>query len=136
MADDENSGELDLHGVLIRDVLAGGALTRGDALLWMVVLCTQRIVLEPGARGAETEPTELAGHTWRGAADTIARLWRRKKRGTEHPYADYGPLYSDYCDQLSANSISEVPDPRRARVLELRDLLRTHPYIRSVEDEA
>ena len=122
----------DLHATLIRDVLAARALTEQDAQNWMVVMTSQRIVLRADApiQGTRT----ISGITWRSAAETISQLWRQKKHGAEHRYAEYIGPYNDYCE-VSANLIEDVPEPRRSRVLELRDLLRTHPWVESVEDD-
>lgn len=121
----------DIRATLIRDVLAARSLSEDDALNWMVILTSQRIILSADAPipGDRT----LSGDTWRGAAEIISELWRMKKHGAEHRYAEYSGPYYDYCAQVAANSIAEVPEPRRSRVIELCDLLRTHPWAVSVE---
>jgi hypothetical protein len=126
----------DLHYTLIKEALAGRAVTRESALEWMVVLVSQRIRLRAPIVVGLPNITVISGVTWRYAAEVIARLWRDKKRGAEAPYAEYVAPYNDYCRELSANDIDDVPEPRRSRIVELRDLLAMHPAVATVEPDS
>jgi hypothetical protein len=126
----------DLHYTLIKAVLAGRAVTKESALEWMVVLASQRIRLRAPIVVGLPNITVISAVTWRYAAEVIARLWRDKKHGAEAAYAEYVAPYSDYCRELSANAIDDVPEPRRSRIVELRDLLATHPAVAAVEPDS
>jgi hypothetical protein len=123
-----------IHRELVRSCVAG-RLTEADALVWMVLLHTHTIRLQPGVvTGADPGLTEFPALTQRGAAAVVADLWADLK-DRQDKCSDYTYWYHQYNSQVPYEVIEDVPDSLQPRLAELREGLARDSRVASVAPE-
>lgn len=117
--------------------LSQGRLGEDDALSWMILLHTHRIVFRPAL--TENQPlgpngeagVALAAQTQRGAAQVIASVWPDRDDERAH----YIYWLGEYNTRTPYEVLEDVPHDYLTRVLELRRLLAQEPAVAAVEPE-
>lgn len=120
-----------LHRELLKECL-GASLTEADALVAMVLLHTHQIQLDPAAIGERNGlPLTFAALTQRHAAQVVAELWSELKHESGER-AEYVYWYHLYNTRSPYEDFDDVPDPIKARLIELRDRIAQGPRVAAV----
>jgi hypothetical protein len=108
---------------LLRNAIRGG-LSEEDALLWMALLHTHEIHLQPGTlEDLKGDPIViLSPDTQRGAAAVIAALWRKH---SDPVRTDYTYWYFEYGMRTPYELFDDAPPAHQERIRQLREAL-TH----------
>jgi hypothetical protein len=123
-----------VHRDLLKDCLSG-PLTEADALLWMVLLHTHQIRLQPDAiAGGNGGILTFAAITQRHAAEILASLWADLKRDSGER-SRYAYWYCRYNKETPFEVLSHVPDTLLPRLVELRAMLAHDSRVAAVEPE-
>jgi hypothetical protein len=123
-----------IHRELVGACTAG-RLTEADALLWMVLLHTHELHLQPGVmEGADPSLTVVPALTQRGAAAVVADLWADLE-GRQDRRSDYTYWYHQYNSRVPYEVVIDVPESLRPRLIELREALARDSRVASVTPE-
>jgi hypothetical protein len=118
---------------LLRNAICGG-LSEEDALLWMALLHTHEIHLQPGTledlNGENV--VVLSPDTQRGAAAVIAALWRKR---SDPVRTDYGYWYHEYGMRTPYELFEDAPPLRQERMGQFRQALERDERVVAVRPE-